>query len=38
MSQSRLADYLEHIRQAAGDACAFVQGTDREAFLDDRRT
>lgn len=38
MSQSRLADYLEHIRQAAGDACAFVQGMDREAFLGDRRT
>jgi uncharacterized protein with HEPN domain len=38
MSQSRLDDYLEHIRQAAADACAFVQGLDREAFLSDRRT
>lgn len=29
MSVKRLADYLEHIRQAAGDACQFVQGMDK---------
>ena len=38
MSVKRLADYLEHIRQAAGDACQFVQGMDRVGFLGDRRT
>jgi uncharacterized protein with HEPN domain len=38
MSVKRLADYLEHIRQAAGDACQFVQGMDKVGFLGDRRT
>jgi len=38
MSVKRLADYLEHIRQAAGDACPFVQGMDKVGFLGDRRT
>jgi uncharacterized protein with HEPN domain len=38
MSANRLADYIEHIRQAAGDACQFVQGMDKEGFLVDRRT
>ena len=38
MNLHRLADYLEHIRQGADDACQFVQGMDKEGFLGDRRT
>ncbi len=38
MSGNRLADYLEHMRQAASDACSFVEGMDRDAFLADKRT
>ena len=38
MSESRLPDYLAHIREAAADACGFVQGFGREDFLDDKRT
>ena len=26
MSESRLGDYLEHIEQAASDACSFIEG------------
>jgi len=26
----RLPDYLEHIRQAATDACGFVEGLEKE--------
>ncbi len=26
MSESRLTDYLDHIRQAAEDSCGFVSG------------
>ena len=38
MTKSRLSDYLNHIRQAANEAMAFVQGMNRHAFLNDRRT
>ena len=38
MSENRLLDYLEHIRQAASDACGFVAGLDKRSFLADRRT
>ncbi len=38
MIENRLADYLEHIGQAALDACSFVAGIDRNVFLQDRRT
>lgn len=38
MNQSRLPDYLDHIRQAATDACSFVEGQRKEDFLADRRT
>lgn len=38
MSESRLADYLDHNRQTAADACKFVEGMTREAFIADRRT
>lgn len=34
----RLADYLEHMQQAAAQAIAFVEGMNRAAFLNDRRT
>lgn len=35
---NRVADYLDHIEQAALDARAFVMEMSREAFLSDRRT
>ena len=38
MNKGRLPDYLEHIRQAATDACSFVKGQRKEDFLADRRT
>ena len=38
MSGNRLRDYLEHIRAAATDACDFVDGLTRDAFLADKRT
>ena len=38
MSQSRLADYLGHIRQAASEACSFTQGLSKEEFCADKRT
>jgi len=38
VSESRLADYLDHNRQTAADACKFVEGMTREAFIADRRT
>lgn len=34
----RLRDYLDHIRQAAMDACAHIEGMSKEDFLADRRT
>lgn len=38
MTENRQADYLEHIRQAAADACSFVEGLSKADFLADRRT
>ena len=38
MNESRLADYLDHMRQAASDACGFVEGLSKEEFLADKRT
>ncbi len=38
MSENRLADYLEHMQQAASDACSFVEGLDKTDFLKDKRT
>lgn len=38
MNDSRLVDYLDHIAQAAQQACDYVDGMDRTAFLADRRT
>ncbi len=34
MSESRLLDYLDHIQQAATDACSFVEGLAKEDFLE----
>jgi uncharacterized protein with HEPN domain len=38
MSEYRLHDYLDHIQQAATDACSFVEGLVKDDFLADRRT
>lgn len=38
MNKNRLPDYLDHIQQAASDACSFVAGMSREEFLADQRT
>jgi uncharacterized protein with HEPN domain len=38
MSENRLLDYLDHMRQAAKDACSFVEGMDKADFLEDKRT
>ncbi|MDP2416894.1 MAG: DUF86 domain-containing protein [Hydrogenophaga sp.] len=34
----RLPDYLDHIQQAAADACNFVEGLSKDDFLADKRT
>ncbi|ALR09416.2 hypothetical protein XFFB_09670 [Xylella fastidiosa] len=38
MSGNRLPDYLEHMQQAATNACSFVEGLAKEDFLEDKRT
>ena len=38
MSENRLPDYLDHMQQAAVDACGFVEGMSKDDFLGDRRT
>ncbi|MEF8717134.1 MAG: DUF86 domain-containing protein [Candidatus Accumulibacter necessarius] len=38
MSENRLPDYLDHIQQAATDACSFVEGMAKDDFLADKRT
>ncbi|PIQ11990.1 MAG: hypothetical protein CO125_03645 [Hydrogenophilales bacterium CG_4_9_14_3_um_filter_59_35] len=38
MSENRLPDYLDHVQQAATDACAFVEGLGKPNFLEDKRT
>lgn len=38
MSQNRLSDYLDHMQQAAADACSFVEGLGKDDFLEDKRT
>ncbi len=38
MSENRLPDYLEHMRQAPTDARSFVDGMKKEDFLADKRT
>jgi uncharacterized protein with HEPN domain len=38
MNENRLPDYLDHMQQAATDACDFVEGLAKEDFLKDKRT
>ncbi len=38
MNDNRLADYLDHMSQAADDACKFAEGLTETDFLSDRRT
>ena len=38
MSEHRLPDCLDHMQQAATDACGFVEGLAKEYFLEDKRT
>ena len=38
MSETRLADYLDHIHQSAMDACGFVEGITKDDFFADKRT
>lgn len=38
MNENRLPDYLDHIQQAASDACCFVERLTKEDFLADKRT
>jgi uncharacterized protein with HEPN domain len=38
MMDNRLRDYIEHMRQAATDACGFVDGASKNDFLTDKRT
>lgn len=38
MSIDRLPDYLEHMHEAAVQACSYVEGLSREDFFEDKRT
>jgi len=38
VSDFRLHDYLDHIHQAASDACSFIEGFGRSEFSADKRT
>jgi uncharacterized protein with HEPN domain len=38
MNEHRLPDYLDHIQQAAMNACSFVEGLGKADFLGDVRT
>lgn len=38
MNQNRLPDYVQHMQQAAADACSFVEGLGKDDFLQDKRT
>ena len=38
MNENRLTDYLDHMRQAATDACSFVEGLSKADFIADKRT
>lgn len=38
MTDNRLSDYIEHMQQAAQDACIFVEGMPKADFLEDKRT
>ena len=38
MNDGRLSDYLDHMQQAAMDACSFAEGLGKAEFLADKRT
>ena len=38
MTNHRQCDYLDHMRQAATDACGFVEAMEKADFLSDKRT
>jgi len=38
MSDNRLSDYLDHIREAARQSCLYVEGMSEADFLSDKRT
>ncbi len=38
MTNNRLPDYLDHMLEAARQACAYVAGMEKEDFLTDKRT
>ena len=38
MTTHRSADYLDHMLEAAQQACAYIEGLDKAAFLEDKRT
>ncbi|MES1190056.1 MAG: DUF86 domain-containing protein [Steroidobacter sp.] len=38
MNAERIQDYLDHMQQAATDACNFVDGLSKEDFIADKRT
>jgi uncharacterized protein with HEPN domain len=38
MNESRLTDYLQHMRQATADACSYIDGLSKADFLTDKRT
>lgn len=38
MNENRLRDYLGHMQQAAQDACDFIEGLDKNDFIEDKRT
>lgn len=38
MNESRLLDYLEHVAEAARQACSYVDDMEKPAFLADTRT
>jgi len=38
MKENSLSDYLDHIQQAASNACGYVEGLSKDDFLSDKRT
>ena len=38
MTASRIPDYLDHMLEAAVQACAYVEGLSKEDFLHDKKT
>jgi len=38
VNENRLPDYLDHMQQAAADACSFIDGLGRDDLEEDKRT